>query len=103
MTSDCLRLSSAFFAAVLFSAIQRLHDRPVTLDIHLFQIIEQFAAFTYQAQQRALRAVVVAIALQVFRKVVDTVGKERDLALRRTGVGRRSTVLSKKLLLLLSC
>ena len=56
-----------------------------------------------QAQQRALGSEVVLVALEVFSKVADTVGKQRDLALGRTRVGVRLAVLAEKLLLFLCC
>ena len=61
------------------------------------------AALADQAQQCALGSEVVLVAFEVFRKVADTVGKQRDLTFGRTRVGVRLAVLAEKLLLFLSC
>ena len=63
----------------------------------------QRAALADQAQQCALGSEVVLVAFEVFRKVADTVGKQRDLTFGRTRVGVRLAVLAEKLLLFLSC
>ena len=92
-----------FLPPGLFTEIERLDDCSVALDIDLFQILQQLAALADQTQQRTLRAEVVLVAFEVFRKVADTVRKQCDLALRRTRVGVRLAVLAEKLLLFLSC
>ena len=92
-----------FLPPGLFTEIERLDDCSVALDIDLFQILQQLAALAYQAQQGALGAEIVAVVLEVFSKVVDTVGKQRDLALGRTRVGVRLAVLAEKLLLFFCC
>ena len=91
-----------FLPPGLFTEIERLDDCSVALDIDLFQILQQLAALADQTQQRALRTEVVTVALHVLRKVADTVGKQRDLALRRTRVGVGLSVLTEKLLLFFS-
>ena len=91
-----------FLPPGLFTEIERLDDCSVALDIDLFQILQQLAALTYQAQQRALGSEVVLVAFEVFRKVADTVREQRDLALRRTRVGVGLSVLTEKLLLFFS-
>ena len=83
--------------------IQRLHDCAVALDVDLLQVFQQRAALADQAQQCALGSEVVLVAFEVFRKVADTVGKQRDLTFGRTRVGVRLAVLAEKLLLFLSC
>ena len=92
-----------FLPPGLFTEIERLDDCSVALDIDLFQILQQLAALADQTQQRTLRAEVVLVAFEVFRKVADTVGKQRDLTFGRTRVGVRLAVLAEKLLLFLSC
>ena len=87
----------------LLAEIQRLHDCAVALDVDLLQVFQQRAALADQAQQCALGSEVVLVAFEVFRKVADTVGKQRDLTFGRTRVGVRLAVLAEKLLLFLSC
>ena len=89
----------SFLPRGLSAEVERLDDGAVALDVDLFQILQQRAALTDQAQQCALGSEVVFVALEVFCKVADTVRKQRDLALRRTRVGVRLAVLAEKLLL----
>jgi hypothetical protein len=83
----------------LLTEVQSLDNCAVALDINLFEVLQQLAAFTYQAEQGTLSTEVLAVRFEVLCKVADTVGKQRDLALRRTGVGVRLSVLTEKLLL----
>ena len=86
------------------SASRRLRSASSrALDVYLLEVLQQLAALAYQAQQGALGAEIVAVVLEVFSKVVDTVGKQRDLALGRTRVGVRLAVLAEKLLLFFCC
>ena len=87
----------------LFPQVQCLDNCPVTFDINHLQVIELLAALAYQTEQCPLGAEVVPVTFQMFRKVVDTVGKQRDLSLGGTGIGIRLSVLPKKLLLFLCC
>ena len=89
----------SFLPRGLSAEVERLDDGAVALDVDLFQILQQRAALTDQAQQCALGSEVVFVALEVFCKVADTVRKQRDLALGRTRVGVRLAVLAEKLLL----
>ena len=45
------------------------------------------AAISHQAEETTTRAFVLTILIQMCRELGDTAGKERDLHLRRTGVG----------------
>ena len=65
----------SFCRTILLTKVERLDNRAVTLDINLLQVHEQLTTLTHEAQQRTLCAVVVAIALHVLGKVVDTVGE----------------------------
>jgi len=85
----------------LFADTESFDDSSVTLNIYSFEVVEQLTTFTYQTKQRTLGAVVVAVLFHVLGKVVDTVGKKCNLALRRTSIYFRCTVLAKKLLLFL--
>ena len=89
------------FLDLLVTKVEGLNDCAVTLDINLLQVHKQLTTLTYKTQQRTLRTVVVTVALHVLGKVVDTVGKKCYLALRRTSIYFRSTVLTEKLLLFL--
>ena len=91
-----------FLPPGLFTEIERLDDCSVALDVDLLQVFQQRAALADQAQQCALGSEVVLVALEVFSKVVDTVGKQGNLALGRTRVGVGLSVLTEKLLLFFS-
>jgi hypothetical protein len=52
---------------------------------------------TYEAQQGLTAAVVFAVRLQVIGELLDTVGKQRDLALGGTSVGGGAAVLGENL------
>ena len=93
----------SFLPRGLSAEVERLDDGAVALDVDLFQILQQRAALTDQAQQCALGSEVVFVALEVFCKVADTVGKQRDLTFGGTRVGVRLAVLAEKLLLFLCC
>ena len=93
----------SFLPRGLSAEVERLDDGAVALDVYLLEVLQQLAALAYQAQQGALGAEIVAVVLEVFSKVVDTVGKQRDLALGRTRVGVRLAVLAEKLLLFFCC
>ena len=93
----------SFLPRGLSAGVERLDDGAVALDVDLLQVFQQRAALADQAQQCALGSEVVLVAFEVFRKVADTVGKQRDLTFGRTRVGVRLAVLAEKLLLFLSC
>lgn len=94
-----LPFRSAIHRMGLFPEAESFDDSPVSFDVVFLEVFEKLAAFTDQAQQRSLGAEVVLVLLEVFRKVADTVREQRDLALRRTGIGVRLSVLTEKLLL----
>ncbi len=87
----------------LLAEVERFDDRAVALDVDLLEILQQLTTLADQAQQGALGAEIVAVALEVLSKVADTVRKQRDLALGRTRVGVRLAVLAEKLLLFFCC
>ena len=99
-------LQIAFIATLplvllLLTEVEGLNDCAVALDINLLEVHQQLTTLTYQTQQCALGAEVVLVAFEVLCKVADTVREQRDLALRRTGIGVRLAVLTEKLLLFL--
>src|SRR5690606_4741149 len=58
----------------------------VTRLVLLLHVVEKAAALAHHLQQAATRMVVLRVALEVFGKIDDTLGKNRDLHFRRTGV-----------------
>ena len=55
---------------------------------------------TDEQQQSASRVVIVLVQLEMFGQIGDPLGQQRDLSLRRTGVGVVQTVLAEDFLLL---
>ena len=99
MKATPLRELPSFLPRGLPAEVERFDDCAVALDVNLFQVLQQRAALTYQAQQGALGSEVVFVAFEVLCKVADTVRKQCDLALGRTRVGVRLAVLAEKLLI----
>ncbi len=88
---------------VLLPEVESFDYSSVSFDIILLEVLEKRPAFTDEAQKRPLRAEIMTILLEVFRKVVDTIGEQRYLALGRAGIGVGRPVLAKKLLLFFCC
>jgi len=71
----------AFFVInILFSDFQGFDDSAISLNIFLFEIIEQFPPLTYEFEQGPLRAVVLFIGQQMLGKVIDPCSKNCNLA-----------------------
>lgn len=58
----------------------------VSLYVLLSQIVEQSAAFADQHQQPSSAVVIMLVFTQMLGQMVDPLGHQRDLDLRRTGV-----------------
>jgi hypothetical protein len=78
---------------------EALHDRAVTLDVGLVEVVEKATALADQQQQATTTVVVVLVRLQVLGQVGDAVRKQRDLHLRGAGVTLNGGVLGDDLLL----
>lgn len=61
---------------------------PVPVDILLGQIREEPTPLTNQLEQTAPRVKIVPVRPEVISKAVDSLGQQRDLHFRRTGVFR---------------
>jgi len=68
-------------------------DRAVTLNIGIFEIVEQIAAVADHLQQAAAGVMVLGMDLQMLRQLVDPGGQDGNLDLRRAGVLVMQTVL----------
>ena len=71
---------------LLLSEVQACDDRSVTLDVLLFEIVEQATALTDHFQQASARVMILLVEFEVLIEVVDALGEQRDLNLGRTGV-----------------
>ena len=70
----------------LVAQLELLGDCRVPFHVRVMKIIQQAAALADHHQQPATRAVVFFVALQMFGQMVDTLGEQRDLHVRGTGV-----------------
>jgi len=64
------------------------------------QIVQEATAFADQANQGTLSIEILTVLLQVLRKVVDTIGKQCDLAFSRSGIFSRFAVRGEDFALL---
>src|SRR5262245_16457659 len=85
---------AAGFGVGAAAAVARSAAQPQALDQRLVAIgagppyvVEQPPALTHQPQQAAAGVVVLLVLLEVLREIVDPLGQQRDLDLRRAGVG----------------
>src|SRR5699024_10518665 len=74
-------------AAVSATQTQALDERAVRRHIDLGEVLQQPAPPADQQQQAAPGVVVVLVGLEVLGEVDDPLGEQRDLRLRRAGVG----------------
>lgn len=66
--------------------LQFLRDRLIAVQIYGLQVFEQAAALADHHQQPAARAVILFVRLQMFGQMVDPLGQQRNLHVRRTRV-----------------
>jgi len=71
---------------ILMTQLELLGDGLITADIRIMQIIEQTPALPDHHQQPATRTMVLVVALQVAGQVVNPLGQQRYLDVRRTSV-----------------
>ena len=84
---------------MLLAKVEGLHDLTVSLDIFRLEVVEKLTTLTYETKKSTLGVVVLLVVLEVLGQMSDTVGKQSNLALGRTGVNIRLSVLSENLLL----
>ena len=84
---------------LLFSDIEFLDDRPVTLDVLGLQVFEKAPALPYQTDKGTFGHEVLLIAFEVFGQVLDLHGEEGDLRFGGTAVKFGLSVVFKCLFL----
>jgi hypothetical protein len=72
--------------SVLFSQSQTPDQRSVTLEILVFQIIQQISPLPHHLQKTPSRMMILLVNLQVLVQIVDPVGQDGYLHLGRTRV-----------------
>ena len=70
----------------LFPQIQLANELLVFGRILTFKVIQQPAAFAYQDQETATGMEILFMELEMLRKQIYSLGQERYLHLRRTGI-----------------
>ena len=85
--------------SVLLSDVESCDDRTVALDIVVHQILEEISSASNHLKESATAVVVVGVSLKVLVERVDSVGKNRDLYLRGSGIAFASCVFSDDCLL----
>src|SRR6266540_2972241 len=83
--------------AVSLPAKTELRDeRSVPLDVVAPEVVEQSTPPSDQHEQASTRVMVLLVDLQMLGEVVDPLGEQSDLHLRRTGVGFMEAVLGDR-------
>ena len=81
-------------ASVLPTESELRNQCPVPLDVVAPEIIQQPTTTTHEHQQATTAVMVLLVELQMLRQVVNTPREERNLHLRRTGIGPMEAMLS---------
>src|SRR6185437_6297833 len=68
-------------------------QRLVALGVLALQVTEQAAAMVDHLQKATTRMMVLLVRLEMVGQLLDARGQQRDLHLRRTGVGRCAAVI----------
>lgn len=91
-------VSSKSFA--LLTQAEGFDDGAVAFDVLVLEILEQSATLTYQFYEGPFCSMIFTVGLHVFRQVGNTVRKQGYLALARTSIRIRLSVLAKDLFFL---
>ena len=73
-----------FFIEGLLPQVQFFNDASVTLNVFILEVVQKASSLTYQPDQRLLCVEVLAVVLQVFGKVGNSIRKECDLSFGRS-------------------
>ena len=84
----------------LLAETEFLDDLTVTVDVLLLEVREETTALTYELHECAVCGVILVVCLNVLCEVLDAVSEECYLALARTCVCSRGTILCEDLCLL---
>ena len=83
-----------FFCPKLLSEAELLNNRSVSLDILLREIVKELLSVTYHLRKTSLRMEVLGVLLHVVGKAIDSISKNSNLNLGRTGILLVDFVLS---------
>ena len=88
---------------LLLSETKLLNDSSVSLDVYLLEVVEEVSSVTYHLEEAATAVVVLVVALEVLGEVRNSVSKNCDLNLGRSGVTLVGSVLFNNCLLFCCC
>lgn len=83
---QCSNVHTLRKSGVLLADAQLCNDCTIALDVLLGEVVEQAAALTDHLVHAQTAVLVVGMHLQVLGELMDALGENRDLHLRRTGV-----------------
>jgi hypothetical protein len=72
--------------ASLLADTERLDDRSITVEVLLFEVVEEATALADQHEQAAARMMVLRVNLEVLGQVRDSLREQRDLHFGRARV-----------------
>lgn len=81
----------------LLTQIELFDDFAIAYYIDALEIVEQPATFVDQPDESTPAVVIFLVHRQVLGQLVDVLGQDRYLCLRRSGIGRRSAELCDEL------
>ena len=85
---------------LLLTQAESLDNGTVAINVVDIKILQQLAATTYHHGQRASGDIILMILLQVLCQMLNTIGEQSNLSLRRTCIGGTFTILAENLNLL---
>src|SRR5689334_23817522 len=80
------QLPRVYFKTSSTTNVMFLDERLVTRFVRLLQIVQKRTARRHELQEPAARMIVLHVALEMVRQVVDAFRQDRNLNLRRAGV-----------------
>jgi hypothetical protein len=86
--------------SLLLSQAELLDQGPITVDIFVFQIVQEAAALTHQLDQSTTGMVVLGMDLKMIRQVTDPLAQDGHLDFCGAGVGFMQPVAIDNLLFL---
>ena len=87
-------------ASELLTESESLDYGTVAVDVLLLEVREETTALTYELHEGAVCGVVLVVGLNVLCEMLDTISEKCNLALARTCVCSRGTILCEDLCLL---
>jgi hypothetical protein len=73
--------------SLLFSQAKLLDQSPITVDVFVFQVVQEAAPLTHQLDQSPTGMMVLGMDLEMIRQVSDALAQDGYLNFRGAGVG----------------